>query len=282
MKIDATRDRDALEHFLRRDAASHVYALADLDDFFWPDTTWYTGWEHGRVVAVCLVLDKLSIPVVHALCPGDPSPAQALLSSILGELPGRFFANLGLDLVASFRPHWHIASQRVFQKMILAEPPPPPPGGTAALEPLTPRHLDELLDFYLRDAYGPGESDARFFEPYMLAVGPYFGHREGGRLVAAGGVHLVSERYRVAALGNIATHPAHRRRGLGRSITAAICEQLAGRVDLVGLNVMTSNTAAIRCYEALGFRKCCEYLEGVFERRSGLSGSPGAAPPGVP
>jgi len=31
---------------LRRDAELRIYSLGDLDDFFWPATTWY-GWEDG-------------------------------------------------------------------------------------------------------------------------------------------------------------------------------------------------------------------------------------------
>ena len=37
-------DRGRIEDFLRADAGLHLYELGDLDDFFWPRTTW-CGWQ---------------------------------------------------------------------------------------------------------------------------------------------------------------------------------------------------------------------------------------------
>jgi hypothetical protein len=45
MEFERITDRDAIEAFLRRDVGAHVYALADLDDFFWPETVWYAALE---------------------------------------------------------------------------------------------------------------------------------------------------------------------------------------------------------------------------------------------
>ena len=35
------RDKHVIERFFRNQADLHVYSLGDLDDFFWPYTTWY-------------------------------------------------------------------------------------------------------------------------------------------------------------------------------------------------------------------------------------------------
>ena len=80
-------------------------------------------------------------------------------------------------------------------------------------------------------------------------------------------MHVYSAAYRVAALGNIATAPARRRRGLGRVVTAAVCQSLLASVDVIGLNVLADNAAARRCYEGLGFTDVCEYDEVLLERR---------------
>jgi hypothetical protein len=45
----AVHDRAELADVLRRDAALHTHELGDLDDFFWPCTTWY---RHGDQVAL--------------------------------------------------------------------------------------------------------------------------------------------------------------------------------------------------------------------------------------
>jgi predicted GNAT family acetyltransferase len=60
----------------------------------------------------------------------------------------------------------------------------------------------------------------------MLETGQYLGAFEGGAIVAVAGVHVYSERYGGAALGNVTTHPRHRGRGLGAAVTAALCKSL--------------------------------------------------------
>ena len=100
-----------------------------------------------------------------------------------------------------------------------------------------------------------------WFRENMLDIGYYYGIRKKNRLVAVSGVHVFSEEYRVAALGNIATHPDFRGRGYGRQATAALCRELLKAVDHIGLNVAANNIPAIKCYERIGFEKMYYYFE---------------------
>jgi len=74
---------------------------------------------------------------------------------------------------------------------------------------------------------------------------------------------VYSPRQRVAALGNITTHPEHRGRGHARAVTARLCQHLAESTDHIGLNVKAHNVTAIRCYESLGFEVAAKYDERV-------------------
>jgi len=67
--------------------------------------------------------------------------------------------------------------------------------------------------------------------------------------------------YRVAALGNITTHPEYRNQGLGRAVTTKICHSLGEKVDVIGLNVKQDNMAALSLYCSLGFKIFAEYGE---------------------
>jgi predicted GNAT family acetyltransferase len=115
--------------------------------------------------------------------------------------------------------------------------------------------LNEALAFY-EQSY-PGN----WFDARMLETGRYYGLWDAGRLVSVAGVHVYSRRYRVAALGNIATDPAHRRKGYGTLVTAQLCRTLLGETDHIGLNVKADNEAAMRCYQRLGFEIVAPYGE---------------------
>jgi len=85
-------------------------------------------------------------------------------------------------------------------------------------------------------------------------------------LASIAGVHVYSEQYRVAALGNIATLPSHRRKGHGTRVTARFCQSLSQHIDHIGLNVKADNTSAVSCYEKLGFEVAATHGEYLIHR----------------
>src|SRR5207249_4728760 len=125
--------------------------------------------------------------------------------------------------------------------------------GSAAVA-LSAADTDDLLALY-RASY-PGN----WFVPRMLETGFYFGVRRGGALVSVAGVHVCSQRYKVAALGNITTRPDARGQGCATTATARLCQALirAG-IEHIGLNVKADNRGAIACYERLGFQRVADY-----------------------
>ena len=101
-----------------------------------------------------------------------------------------------------------------------------------------------------------------FFEPSMLNTGMYFGIRQNSMLVSVAGIHQLSESKRIAAVGNIVTHPDHRGLGYASRCVSHLVTELLERVDQVALNVDASNRAAIKCYEGVGFQRICTFHEG--------------------
>jgi len=240
-------DRAWLRSRLLADPALHLYELGDLDDFFWPHTTWY-----ARGDAIALLYTASELPVVVAL--GGAEHA-ALLAELRAELPPRIYAHLSPGLAAPLLERYTSESHGEFRKMFLVDP-----SACTAVDPsgvvvLDPDARDELIAFYAR-AY-PGN----WFDPRMLETRQYVAIRDAGTIVAAAGVHVYSERERVAALGNIAVAPEARGRGLARRVTAALCRSLRARVDHIGLNVRADNAAAIACYTRLGFTIAAPYEE---------------------
>lgn len=251
-------DRAAIEAFLRRDALLQVYSLGDLDEAHWRHTTWYALEDAGSLRAIALLYTGLSCPILLALGSDEQMPAlRELVQSIRPVLPRRFYAHLGLRLAEALQPDYRFDSHGVHAKMGLADRAPLACMPASGMIALGPGDADEMLRLY--DESYPGH----FFEPQTLGCGPYYGVRCQGRLVSIAGVHVHSPRYRVAALGNIVTHPDHRNQGHARRAVAQLCRDLLRTADHIGLNVKADNSAAIRCYERLGFRVIGSYEEGM-------------------
>ncbi len=83
--------------------------------------------------------------------------------------------------------------------------------------------------------------------------GPAFGLRRGGQLVAMGTTHLLF--CGMAEIGNVATHPDHRRQGLARQVVSALVQAHVAAGRHVFLMVLQSNGGAMRLYEGLGFAR---------------------------
>jgi len=104
-----------------------------------------------------------------------------------------------------------------------------------------------------------------WFEPQMLKTGCYYGIRHGDPLISVAGVHVYSKDYKVAALGNITTHPQWRGQGFGTIVCAKLCQVLLETVEHIGLNVKADNLSAIACYQKLGFTSIATYTGYLLE-----------------
>jgi ribosomal protein S18 acetylase RimI-like enzyme len=254
MSVISLHHRDRIEPILRRNVFLHIYALGDLDDFFWPFTTWYTLEDAGELRAILLLYTAFETPTLMAL--GDPpyDPLHRLLSSARRILPPKVYAHLSPGGRAALGSDVTAQSRGPHLKMALLQPKLDVPG----VERVERMSQMDVAD--LRALYAVGYP-ANWFDPRQIETGHYYGLRVTGELVSAGGPHVYSAGQRVAALGNIVTHPAHRGRGYAAAVTARACAELKRTVDHVGLNVKADNTAAIACYSRLGFQPIAEYEE---------------------
>ncbi len=255
------REKATLETFLRPNPYLHIYALGDLDDFFWPHTTWYGLTRRGVLRQVVLVYHATNLPAMLALTADPPEEMARLLRSLAGQLPARFYAHLSPRLAPALRPGFKLAPHGAHLKLALRDPQRLADVDTSHVVPLSLEDLDDLTALY-RESY-PGN----WFDARMLATGCYYGVRRRSRLVSVAGIHVVSPTYRVAALGNVTTHPDHRGRGFATSACAALCRTLLRSVDHIGANVKADNTSALACYARLGFTRVAEYAEWMVERR---------------
>lgn len=111
--------------------------------------------------------------------------------------------------------------------------------------PLGAADVPEMLELVARTEPGP-------FLSRTIELGDYLGIRRDGVLVAMAG-----ERFRLdgwTEISAVCTSVEHRGLGLASQLVRALIAGIQLRSERAFLHVLSSNTAAIRLYEQLGFR----------------------------
>ncbi|MFD3696808.1 GNAT family N-acetyltransferase [Streptomyces sp. NPDC058646] len=258
MTLRSLHDRSALADRFGRDPAMHLMELGDLDDLLWPHTSWYTVSEDGPVALLYAVGDT---PTLLAFArPEQAAGLEELAEALLPVLPRRFFGHLTGEAGKVLESAYAVQPHGTLLRMTLTDPERAAlhPEGPWRPAPLGRGDLPELLELFAQ-AY-PGN----WFDDRMLDTGQYVGARQDGRLVAVAGVHVYSTAYRVAAIGNVTTHPGVRGQGAGGACVADLCRRLGKTVDHIGLNVRADNATAAGLYRRLGFSEVTEFTEATF------------------
>ena len=248
-----------IEQLLRRNVYLHIYSIGDLDDFFWPYTTWYGSRSDGQLQAAVLVYSGMAIPTVLAISE-EYAGMEKLLKSIEHLLPNRFYCHLSPGLETVLETHHDLETFGEHYKMALQDTTKLSGFNDSSVVTLDSKNLDAIQALY-RESYPDN-----WFDPRMLDTQKYFGLWEENRLVSVAGIHVYSPQYRVAALGNITTLPDFRNRGYGKRVTVRLCQSLLQEGIDIGLNVKADNLSAISCYKKIGFEIIATYGEYLVQR----------------
>jgi GNAT superfamily N-acetyltransferase len=255
-------DKDELEQFLRKNTALNIYQIGDLDNFYWNNTAWYGLKENNSLKSVVLLYQAPPFKVLLALAPEDETGyLKRLLMSLSADLPGKFYAHLSPGIEKIFETEYDLESHGKYQKMFLTDSDRLSHFESNDIVHLNNKDLNDIFNLY-KESY-PENS----FDPRMIETGMYYGLKINNKLVCISGIHVYSEVYKVAALGNITTHPDYRGKGYGQRVTAHLCRVLLTKVNAIGLNVGQDNIPAIKCYRNLGFTKAAPYLEYMIRKK---------------
>ena len=112
--------------------------------------------------------------------------------------------------------------------------------------------LDEVLDIERASFSMPWSRGAFTYEIERNRVARCWVMREDERVAGYLCLWEVADELHIT---NVAVHPAYRRRGIGRSLLAAVLDDAIRRsLSLVGLEVRPTNAEARALYESFGFR----------------------------
>lgn len=253
-QVRTLTDKEQILSFLQQDRLYAAYAIGDLEPSLFAQCQWFGAEDDGKIQALALFFTGLQPPALFTM--GNTDGVTGILASALQ--PERAYFTCRAEHLPVVEASYALDEvEEMFRMAIAPADFRPFPGPTVKLDL---SHLDALHQLY---RLGGGDA----FAPYQLRDGVYHGVEVGGRLVSVAGTHLVSPTFGVAAVGNIFTHPDHRRRGYATACTSRVAEDLLAQDLDVVLNVNRENIEAIGVYERSGFRRYCPYIEVIGERK---------------
>lgn len=253
MEFQTLHSKAEIFDFLKSSPELQVYSIGDLDNFFWPKTVWYSLKEGDEIRAIALLYVGMATPTLLAIYDKNFELFHQLLERIKCILPNKFYAHLSPNLIDVFGKENIIESFGPHYKMALRKSP-----SQIFDDRIKRLSIDDI--HIISGLYSKAYPD-NWFDKRMLDTQKYFGYFSEETLVGIAGIHVYSDEYKVAALGNIATLPDYRGRQIGYKLTSQLVLDLKQSVNYIGLNVKSDNIAAISCYRKVGFEIVGNYDE---------------------
>jgi len=261
-RIRELTSKDEILAFLEQDRFYAAYAIGDLEPDLFAYCQWFGAEEEGFLRSLALLFTRLDPPVLFIM--GEGAGLSVILGSALR--PSQAYFTFLEEHIPFLEGPYRLAPPRSMLRMkISAEDFRPVKGSVVKLG------VERLADLERLYENASQEGIIMAFNSYQLAQGVFYGVEADGQLVSAAGTHIVAPTYRMAAVGNVFTHPDYRGRGYATVCTSAVVEELLGRGLDVVLNVGEDNTPAISIYRRLGFRLHCRFLEALGYRKSTLT-----------
>lgn len=251
-------DKQRLKRHFEKDVVLFSYHLGDLDDFYYPHCQFAVDYgDKSKIEDAILVYTGCEVPSVLAF--GLTDIFDSLVREMLPLLPMKFYCHFQEKHRALFLENYKETKLGSFHKMKLENFTNIKTNSEISVQQLDMTHLEMLKQLYSK-AY-----PQNYFTERMLETGKYYGCIVDGNIVSVSGVHVHSDEYKIAVLGNIATAQEFRGQGISIQVTSRLLEDLTSDGKTVCLNVKADNKAAIASYTKLGFVKVHEYEEAFFE-----------------
>ena len=255
LQVEQLDNRDELQDYLVQDKLANAYLLGDLDPDYFPFCRWYgTRTPDGSLESVLTHYTGLSLPAIYAV--GTEVGLETIINNCADQLPDRYHFHVTGPNLDPLERNYELTNLRKMQRMGLHHSKYRSPGRDSRVRRLGHRDTAAIMRLY---EHYPDN----LFEPSQLETGLYFGiDGADGDLASIAGIHVVSEEYDVAAIGNLVTHPDARGQGLATACTGRLLDELFERVSLVALNVRRDNSPAISVYSSFGFQQNTIFWEG--------------------
>ena len=252
----------------------HTYGMVYAYEY-WDRSRW---WVDGDAVVGLVEQPGMALPRFYAVEPPGSLATRELVARVMADqvLPHSVSVNMPPQMAEQLTLHgWSSPHLRDVYKM------------TAPLDASVFAGI-EIADHPVEDGLGVlGVKDHRmvteliaseptagaFWHPSLLATRAYVGRFVRGELAAMAGVHVLSHSLGTAGIGNVVTHPNHRRAGHARAVVTACMANLARiGIHTVGLDVRVGNDSAYALYASLGFVHVGHHQSGSLHRYTAALG----------
>ena len=232
----------------------NVEALTRVDDPFVRHQLDHSGveavWRHDDALVVQggRARHDATGPVFTAF--GPASSLATLMAEVADEATPAYRVTVVAHAAAHLPLKWRHSDPHRWHWMLTRSLPPDP--GLPVEEVDAADEVQALLDVAQPDAHA---------RPGTAGIESWLGVREAGALVAVGA--LLRQPDGTGHLRAVSVHPAHRGRGIGLGLSAALTRRaLAGGSGVATLGVYTDNVPALATYTRLGYTTGHTFVSG--------------------
>ncbi|MCB9435876.1 MAG: GNAT family N-acetyltransferase [Anaerolineales bacterium] len=246
-------EKPLLRSFLEQNRALYAYGLGNLE-LLESEVVSYNGVFVDNQLDGVALLWRGEVTPVLVLCANETA-AHALLTD--EAMPHQVHVMTPANLQPALETHFSTLEVDRLWRMAVTAPEFERAAPRAGLRRLTVSDLDAVNALY--------RAEHIIMSAQRLTEGVFYGFEDKNQqLIAIAGTHAVAPSVNIGIVGSVYTTPEARGQGLATLTTGAVTEELFRLgIDLVALNVLQTNTPAIRAYQKLGYRIHAPIIKGI-------------------
>ncbi len=255
-------EKEQLAEFFLKSPYVHLYKFMYMEPHMFPNTVWHASYDGDEIKAVSLIYKGKEQSAFYLLEDKNKNNAAEILDEIIGTLPDKLYSHVTPGLEAPFEKRYKVTSKKSQHTMGI--------NGDMLVNNCIkyPQYTYKVneRDFETLYEYIQGINPGLFFGREMMKTGKYYMIRKNSDIISTAGVHFLNDKYKIAAIGNVATAPEYRGKGYASSIVASLVRDLWDDFEYIGLNVKAGNEAALKAYTKIGFVSATTHNEIIMEK----------------
>lgn len=255
MEIKIVHSSNSVYEFLKDKARyNYIYQFSNLSPKEWKNVICYGLFDNSELKEIAMLNINYHIPVLLAASFNNGQYNTELIMRIKKFLPPKFYSHIDKVTLENVFYQNNVSEIEEYMNMGLY--------GYDVLDNKIEQGTTRLCFEDINEIKQLLESSypEAWLDDELVKLNKNFGIRINGKLISFAGIHAYSEKYDVAAVAHVTTHPDYRNKGYGKEVVKSLLNDLKNKIDYIGLNVKTNNASAISCYKNLGFKEFGRFI----------------------